>query len=261
VNSLENNLDDGRTFAAFPGARLWTPIREFAHGECKGCFLTNPMDEPLVPDLAAPEPVSTSISGRHGFTLLEMTISMAILVVVSLLTFVVTTSTTSAIAVSQAKEMAQASVRNTLVDMTSELALASKKTNAALTPPLQALTVVSSTEILFQIPADSNGVVWSAPITYRFINEDVGANGGNARLDSGEDTDGDGALSRHIVRIQEGQANRVMGAANDVSSIQFALNPPTNDILTITVTATKATNNRRQDKISATATSSVYLLN
>ena len=260
MNSLENNLDDGRTSAAFPGARLWTPIREFAHGECKGCFLTNPMNEPLVPDLAAPEPVSTSISGRYGFTLLEMSISMAILVVVSLLTFVVTTSTTSAIAVSQAKEMAQASVRNTLADMTSELALASKKTNAALTPPLQALTVGSSTEILFQIPADSNGVVWSAPITYRFINEDVGANGGNARLDLGEDTDGDGALSRHIERIQ-GETRRVVGAANDVSSVQFALNPPTNDILTITVTATKATNNRRQDIISATATSSVYLLN
>ena len=218
------------------------------------------MNAPLALDLAAPEPVSTSISGRHGFTLLEMSISMAILVVVSLLTFVVTTSTTSAIAVSQAKEMAQASVRNTLADMTSELALASKKTNAALAPPLQALTLVSSTEILFQIPADSNGVVWSAPITYRFINEDVGANGGNARLDSGEDTDGDGALSRHIERIQ-GETRRVVGAANDVSSVQFALNPPTNDILTITVTATKATNNRRQDIISATATSSVYLLN
>jgi len=108
-------------------------------------------------------------SSHSGFTLLEVSISMAILVVVSLLTFVVTQSSTSAIAVSGAKEMAQASVRNSLADMASELALASKKSNVGLTPPLEALRVVSPTEIVFQVPADKNGTVWSAPITYQFI--------------------------------------------------------------------------------------------
>jgi prepilin-type N-terminal cleavage/methylation domain-containing protein len=205
-------------------------------------------------------PMGPASRGRSGFTLLEVTISMAILVVVSLLTFVVTQSATSAIAISQAKEMAQASVRNALADMSNELALASKKSDAGLAPPLQALSVVSPTEIVFQVPADSNGTTWSAPITYRFIDEDVGANGGNARLDSSEDTDGDGALTRHIVRIQ-GETQRVMGGVNDISGIQFALNPPTNDVLTITVNSTKAINNRRHDLISATATSSVYLSN
>jgi len=198
--------------------------------------------------------------GRSGFTLLEVTISMAILVVVSLLTFVVTQSATSAIAVSQAKEMAQASVRNALADMSSELALASKRTDAGLAPPLQALRLVSPSEIVFQIPADANGTVWSTPITYRFVNEDVGANAGNARLDAGEDTDHDGALTRHIIRIQ-GETQRVMGSVNNVSNVQFALNAPTNDVLTIAVTATKAINNRRHDLISATASSSVYLAN
>jgi prepilin-type N-terminal cleavage/methylation domain-containing protein len=218
------------------------------------------MNERFRLDSPACEPVRLRSSERSGFTLVEMTISMAILVVVSLLTFVVTQATTSAIAVSQAKEMAQASVRNALADMTVEVALASKKSNTAFVPQLDALTVVSPTEIVFQVPAGSSGTIWSAPITYRFINEDVGPNGGNARLDSDEDTDGDLALSRHIERIQ-GETRRVMGAANDISNVQFSLNPPTNDVLTITVSATKATNNRRQDLISVTATSSVYLVN
>jgi prepilin-type N-terminal cleavage/methylation domain-containing protein len=218
------------------------------------------MNERLGLDSPAYEPVCLRSSEPSGFTLVEMTISMAILVVVSLLTFVVTQATTSAIAVSQAKEMAQASVRNALADMTTELALASKKTNTAFVPQLDALTVVSGAEIVFQVPASSSGTVWSAPITYRFINEDVGPNGGNARLDDGEDTDGDLALSRHIERIQ-GETRRVVGAANDISNVQFSLNPPTNDVLRITVTATKAINNRRHDLVSSTATSSVYLTN
>ena len=199
-------------------------------------------------------------SSHSGFTLLEVSISMAILVVVSLLTFVVTQSSTSAIAVSEAKEMAQASVRNALADMASELSLASKKSNAGLTPPLEALRVVSPTEIVFQVPSGTSGTVWSAPITYRFVNEDVGANANNARLDSGEDANGDGALTRHIVRIQ-GETQRVMGAVNDISNVQFTLNPPTNDMVTITVAATKAINNRRHDLVSATATCTVYLVN
>jgi hypothetical protein len=185
---------------------------------------------------------------------------MAILVVVSLLVFVVTQSTTSAVTVSEAKETAQASVRNALAEMTSELALASKHTNVGLIPPLAALNVVSPTEITFQVPVGTSGTVWSTPITYRFVNEDVGANGDNARLDSGEDEDGDGALTRHVARIQ-GETQRVLGTANDISNVVFALNPPANDMLTITMTATKAINDRRHDRVSATATSTVYLVN
>jgi prepilin-type N-terminal cleavage/methylation domain-containing protein len=198
----------------------------------------------------------------NGFTLLELTISMAILVVVSLLTFVVTQSSTSAVAVSAAKELAQASVRDAMTDMTAELALASKKNNTSLVPPLQALTVVSPTEIVFQVPANSTGTTWSALIRYRFVNEDIGLHGGagNARPDSGEDTDGDGVLTRHMERTQ-GNTRRIMGAANNLSFVQFALNPPANDVLTITLTATVAISNRRHDLVSATATSRVYLVN
>jgi len=197
-----------------------------------------------------------------GFTLLELMISMAILVVVALLTFVVIQSSTSAMSVAEAKELAQASVRNPMTDMTAELALASKQSNAALVPPLEALRIVNDGEIVFQVPASVSASIYSQPIRYRFVNEDTGPgeHAGNARLDEGEDTNGDGMLTRHIVRIQ-GETQRVMGAANDLHSVQFSLNPPANDVLTITLTASKAVNNRRHDVITATATSRVYLSN
>jgi hypothetical protein len=187
---------------------------------------------------------------------------MAILVVVSLLTFVVMQSSTSAMAVAEAKELAQASVRNAMMDMTAELALASKQSNNALAPPLEALRIVNASEIVFQVPASTSASSYSQPITYRFVNEDTGPGdyAGNARLDEGEDTNGDGALTRHILRIQ-GQTQRVMGTANDLHSVQFSLSPPANDVLTITLTASKAVNNRRHDVITATATSRVYLSN
>jgi len=198
--------------------------------------------------------------GSAGFTLIEITASLSILVIMSLLALVVTQSTTSAVVVSETKEQAQASLRNALAEMTAELSAASKKTNAALVPALAPLQVVSPTEVTFQVPLSTSGAVWSAPITYRFVNEDVGANGNNGRLDSGEDTNGDGALTRHIARIQENKQS-VIGTANDISDVVFALNAPKNDALTITLTATKAMNNARRDFVSVTATNTVYLVN
>ena len=193
---------------------------------------------------------------RGGFTLLELTVSMAILTVVGLLTFVVTATSTSAAGVAEAKELAQASVRNAMTVMAAELSLASKKTNNALVPPLQALTVVSPTEIRFQVPADINGITWSAPITYRFVNEDKN---GNGRLDHGEDTDGDKGLTRHIVRIQ-GDTQRVIGAANDLSAVQFTLDA-SSGVLNIQLDGSRAIDNRRHDLVTARATSRIYLVN
>jgi prepilin-type N-terminal cleavage/methylation domain-containing protein len=196
-----------------------------------------------------------------GFTLLELSISMAILSIISLLTLAVTNSTTSASVVAGAKEGVQASLRDALSEMTNELQLAAKRSNAGLVPPLQALRLVSATEVVFQVPVDSNGMVWSQPITYRFVYEDtgLGANGNNGRLETGEDANNDHALTRCIQRIQ-GTNRRALGAANEIRNVQFALNAA-NDILSITVTATKAINNRRHDLVTVTAASQVYLLN
>lgn len=203
----------------------------------------------------------TTVRHQSGFTLLELLISTAILVIVSLLTFMVTRSSLSATTVAQAKEVAQAAVRDPMTVMMTELQLASKQSDPALDPALEALAVVNSSEVVFQVPANDTGTQWSAPITYRFVNEDAGEGeaAGNARLDEGEDIDGDGSLTRRIVRIQGGDV-RPIGGSNDLSDVQFSLSP-TNDVLTITLTATKMLDNRRGDLVSVAASSRVHLLN
>jgi len=203
-------------------------------------------------------------TGREGgFTLLELMVSMAILVVVSILTFVVTNSTTQAAAVSEAKEVAQAAVRDAMTAMSTELQLASKSSNPALVPPLEALAVDEDSldEVTFQIPLNAAGTLWSTPITYRFMNEDDhgGEGAHNARLEDGEDADEDGALTRRIIRIQDG-VEEPLGAVNDLSNVMFTLNP-TNDALTITLTASRALLDRDTEQVMAQATSNVYLLN
>lgn len=200
---------------------------------------------------------------HRGFTLLELTISLAILAVVSLLTLLVTDSSTKTAAVAEGKEGVHAAVRDTLNVLASELQMAAKTTNTALTPPLEAVRVNETDpgEVTFQIPDDSSGQRWSLPITYRFVNEDAGQGAGaeNARLDEGEDVDGDGALTRHIVRVQDGE-ERIIGLANELSAVQFSLSA-NSDVLTVTLSASKSVNTRRQGLVRATATSRVYLLN
>lgn len=195
---------------------------------------------------------------RDGFSLLELTISVAILTVVSLLSFVVVRASASSSAVATAKEQAQRCVRGVLDEISREASMASKTTNAALTPKLTALSVTGGNQITFQIPTDSSGLLYSTPITYSFENEDTVVT--NARLDTGEDKNNDGLLTRRVVRTQDAKTS-IVGGANDVASITFALNPPANDTLTITVTSTKAVNDRRHDRITATASTSVHLVN
>jgi len=198
-----------------------------------------------------------------GFTLLELTVSMSMLLVVSMLTLLVTSTSSSAVALSEAKETAQSSVRDSMTAMTAELALASKKSNTETVAPLslQSLQVVNPGEIVFQVPLDSSGELWSTPITYRFVDEDIGEGeyANNGQLDPGEDTDGDGALTRRIVRIQ-GDTQMALCPANDLSGVQFALSAA-GDVLTINVSASKAVSNRRRDLVTATASSRVYLTN
>ncbi len=197
-----------------------------------------------------------------GFTLLELAISMAMLLVISLMTLTVLNTANSAMALSQTKDEVQSSLRDVLIEMTMELEQASKKTDSGLTPPLQALTVPNASSVVFQVPVGNTGTVYSQPITYTFVNEDANNSG---LLDVGEDTNGDGALTRCVRRTQQGSITRALGSANTLSGVQFSLNVvpvgADRDVLTITVFAAAAVINRRNDLVTATASSSVYLHN
>ncbi len=196
-----------------------------------------------------------------GFTLIEVMISTGILVIISVLMYSVLQNTVSAQAVAEAEELAQTSVRNAMMMMSQEIELAAKADHPALAPPVEAIDVPNANEVTFQIPVNNTGTVWSAPITYRFINEDAEDHegGGNGVLDEGEDVNEDGILTRHVLRIQE-DSQQVVGGANDLSDVRFELND-NGDMLTITVSGTKRTTLRRHDLARATATARVYLLN
>lgn len=207
---------------------------------------------------------------QGGFTLLEVTIVMAILSVFSLLGFVAITSATQATILADARTQVQSDLRQMVTLMADDLQMASKTPNPSLTPPLQAVRINrdidanSPVEIVFQVPLDGSGNRWSRPIRYRFFNEDLN---GNRRLDPGEDVDGDGALSRRILRLQDlngdgtfdGPGETVMvGTANNISALDFAFN---NDRITITATADRLVGTREDFPVTAAVTTTVYLLN
>jgi prepilin-type N-terminal cleavage/methylation domain-containing protein len=208
-----------------------------------------------------------------GFTLLELLISLALLSVVSVLGFTVLAASGNVMNLAATQSTVDSELRDTINAMRGELQLASKTTNAALVPPLTAVTITnnpvagSPIEIAFQIPRDGTGNLWSSTIRYRFINEDANA---NSKLDAGEDTNADKALTRRIVRIQDLNGNgvttdpgetRVVGGANDLSAVTFALDA-TKSVLTVTLTASRrVSNNPKRPPVTGTVTTNIYLRN
>ena len=175
--------------------------------------------------------------GKHvrnkGFTLLEMTLAMALTVIVALLGLTALRTSIRTVALADAKDTVQRNLRDVLAEVTAEVQLAASQDDA---PTVYAIRTVgeAQAEIVFQVPLDNAGANWSTPITYRFVNEDAN---GNGKLDEGEDADGDGALARHIARVQD-DVTRVVAAANNVSQARFVLND-TRKMLTVTLTASK----------------------
>jgi hypothetical protein len=153
-----------------------------------------------------------------------------------------------------------------------EAEIAARQGDNSLIPPLEEIEVIqnpvpgSPVELRLQVPLDGSRQRWSSPIRFRYMNEDLNR---NALLDAGEDTDGDGALTRRIVRIQDinmdgdtadiGEA-RPVGGCNDLSDVEFALNDD-NSILTITLTATARVDGRRPTLVSETVSARVYVCN
>ncbi len=208
--------------------------------------------------------------GAKGFTLVELVISMAILTIISVLGVVALRTSTTSVATAESKADVQDNIRDALASMARELQMAAKIADDSLTPPLVEVAVNanpavgSPTELVFQTPLNGSGRSWSQVIRYRHVNEDANENG---RLDEGEDLDGDGVLSRRILRIQDRNGDgdttddgeRIpVGGANDLSNVQFAR---VGDIVTITLTAEKFLSGRRSDPVRLTVSSDVYLQN
>ncbi|MGI6460372.1 MAG: PulJ/GspJ family protein [Candidatus Hydrogenedentales bacterium] len=207
-----------------------------------------------------------------GFTLVELMIAMSLLALIGIMSFVAIETAANSAALALAKDRVQSSVRDTMTALISEAELAAKQGDNSLIPPLAGIEIIqnpvpgSPVELCFQVPLDGTRQRWSTPIRFRYMNEDLN---GNALLDAGEDKDGDGALTRRIVRIQDinrdgdtsdpGEIQPV-GGCNDLSSVEFTLNHD-HTILTITLGATARVEGRKPTLVSETVSARVYVCN
>ena len=207
---------------------------------------------------------------RRGFTLLELMISMGILTIVGALGIVAIMASTTAANVARAKTGVQQNVRDVMNALVAEIQLTAKEADDSLDPPLEPLQIVenpvptSPIEVVFQVPVDDTGENWTEPIHFRYINEDVNE---NALLDGDEDADGDGALTRRILRIEDTNGDgdtddsgesEIVAAANDLSDVQFELDE---NRLTITLTASRMIGLQRRELVTVSQTNEVYFLN
>ena len=224
---------------------------------------------------------------NSGFTLIELSISFGLMAVLLLLVFVPIQMSTSATSMAMAKDKSQGSVRDVVQSLRRELEMATDGGSVPL--GVFGATVTQDgadvalgnpgNEFTVQIPlviTPDTAADWSSAITYQFINED---DNGNGRRDAGEaDDDGNGVLSRRLVRLQDLDGNgnfngvgetRVLDAANSFANITFTLNAD-NDMVTINLTATENFHERGRvneegdveaDQTTAQLTSQIYLLN
>ncbi len=195
---------------------------------------------------------------------------VAILAIISILGISALQTSSAALVTSSTKSVVQDNLRDALAAMKQEIQLASKTPDDSLLPPLEAVEVNANpaakcpTEIVFQTPEDNTALRWSNRIRFRYYNEDTNANG---LLDSGEDSDGDGTLSRRILRLEDknddgdtadpGEQSTIAGA-NNLSNVQFVLN---NNVVTITLTSQKLQGLDKTQPVTATVSTDVYLQN
>lgn len=168
---------------------------------------------------------------QRGFTLLELSVSMALLTVVSLLAFYALAGATDSATLSQAKSELQSNLRDTMDALIDEVNVAYtdriwKGEPQTLPVGLNGPITVSGdgTSVSFQRPVPKAVGIpdASTPIIVRFENEDLGGTAANGVLDTGEDVNGDGSLTRRLIRVQNGQVTP-LGSSNNISRVRFEL--------------------------------------
>lgn len=163
---------------------------------------------------------------ERGHSLLEVMVASSILTVVSLLGFIVVKSSNETAQLTTAKAEVQNNLRDSMAALVDELREGVTVATTELTGAPEDLAAVSVEDdgkrIVFQIPAPEPGatqIAYSTPVSFTLENEDEN---GNGRLDAGEDENGDGALTRRIVRVQDGAETPVAGATT-IDDVTFTL--------------------------------------
>ena len=206
---------------------------------------------------------------QAGFTLIEMMISVAIVLVVSMLGYIAFSSSYEAIDLNQRMGTLQGDCRDAMRALSDEAQLAVKRAAAGQVLPAGArelrVNPGNRREITYVVPTADDGTAFSTVRTIRFESEDLPAAGlengefGNGRLDPGEDTDGNGRLTRQLVLIN-GIQRRVLGSATTLANVAFDLSAD-GSCLVVTMTAVTPIAQDSARMLRVDTESTIYLMN
>lgn len=177
-----------------------------------------------------------------GFTLAETLISFSILTIVSLLAYIVLSSSTEAARLTEAQAQLQSNLRDVMQAISAEVRPAySERSIKPRNPgevsaigndpgdlPVGTMSITVAQDgrsIQFQrpVPSTTSPVPRPTPvISIGLQSEDAEFALGNGKLDPGEDANGDGILNRRVVRTQGG-VSVPYASVNDVADLQFTL--------------------------------------
>ena len=172
-----------------------------------------------------------SLTAQRGFTLTELLIATSILLAISMLSYIALSTSTETSLLADSRAQLQGELRDVMQLIGAEVRSAYTTRivdplNTEIPAGTVAITVSADTHsVTFQRPQPGNTSaipVPSTPITIGLQCEDAGLDAGNAKLDSGEDANADGMLTRRVNRTQAG-VTTALGAANDICNMTFQL--------------------------------------
>ncbi len=211
--------------------------------------------------------------GNSGFTLVELSVSLVLLTIVSLMGFIASYSSMKSVDLTQRMTLLQEELRSTMRALSDQVQSAVKPARAGFELPTgaQAIKIVNTANpkaITFVVPTDMTGTKFSGVMTIQHETEDLPATGlengnyGNAILDAGEDTNGDGILNRRLVLILPDGTRRVLGDSNHLARVAFNLSAD-GSMLGVTMCATMLIENgKSQPRLLVNwLTSNIYLMN
>jgi hypothetical protein len=202
---------------------------------------------------------------------MELSISVALLAVISLLGVLASSASLKSASLTRSMTTLQEELRSTMRALSDQVQPAVKAARVGFLLPLgaQSLRIVNTatpTAITFVVPTNMTGTAFSGVNTIQFENEDTPAPGidggefGNGRLDSGEDDNGNGRLDRQLVWIQPNGTRQMLGGGNHLANMTFNLSAD-GSMLEVAMVATTRLEAGKNRMLQYRLASNIYIMN